>query len=70
MTVLGGKDDKETLHFEFDLSGSNVQYIVGDSLGILPINFERDVNEIIKVKYDTIILKQFFIRNFIRTYYD
>ena len=34
----GEKSEKRTHHIEFDLSGSGLDYIVGDSFGILPEN--------------------------------
>jgi len=30
--------DKETWHLEFDLAGSGIDYVVGDSFGIFPLN--------------------------------
>lgn len=49
LTTLSGPEDKETLHFEFDLGESSdaMKYIVGDSLGVLADNLARDVDDII-----------------------
>ncbi|HYY29786.1 MAG TPA: sulfite reductase subunit alpha, partial [Chthoniobacterales bacterium] len=39
--------EKETLHFEFSLAGSGLQYEVGDSMGIFPQNNPRLVEELL-----------------------
>ena len=39
--------DKETRHFEFSLKDSGLDYLPGDSLGILPINCEGVVNDLL-----------------------
>jgi sulfite reductase (NADPH) flavoprotein alpha-component len=49
ITLLQEIDDKETLHFEFDLGDSAIQYTVGDSLGVVPLNCATQVEELIAV---------------------
>jgi sulfite reductase (NADPH) flavoprotein alpha-component len=39
--------EKETLHIELDLSGTDVAYAVGDSLGVLPMNAPGLVDAVI-----------------------
>ena len=39
--------DKETRHFELSLKDSNLHYLPGDSLGVLPINCESVVNNLL-----------------------
>ncbi len=39
--------EKETWHYEFSLTGSGLQYEVGDSMGILPRNNPRLVEELL-----------------------
>lgn len=41
-------EDKETIHFEFELPEEGMQYIVGDSLGVIPINLELEVDLVLK----------------------
>lgn len=41
--------DKETRHFEFSLKDSGLDYLPGDSLGILPTNCEEVVNDLLSV---------------------
>jgi sulfite reductase alpha subunit-like flavoprotein len=48
LTVVEADDDKETLHFELDLGESGLKYIVGDSLGVLPLNCPNEVNDVIQ----------------------
>jgi sulfite reductase (NADPH) flavoprotein alpha-component len=48
LTVLDGAEDKETIHFELDLEESGLEYIVGDSLGVLPVNRPEDVDRVLK----------------------
>lgn len=43
----GTKSEKRTHHVEFDLSGSGLDYVVGDSLGIYPENHTGLVDAII-----------------------
>jgi sulfite reductase (NADPH) flavoprotein alpha-component len=40
--------EKETRHYEFSLTGSGFQYEVGDSMGILPQNNPRHVEELLQ----------------------
>jgi sulfite reductase (NADPH) flavoprotein alpha-component len=44
--TLGGSE-KETLHYEFSLAGSSLQYEVGDSMGIFPQNNPQLVQELL-----------------------
>ena len=39
--------DKETLHTEFNLEGSELEYISGDALGIYPLNNPPEVETLI-----------------------
>lgn len=41
-------DDKETIHCEFDIAGSGLNWISGDALGIYPQNNPHQVEEIMK----------------------
>ena len=36
--ITGEGSPKETIHIEFDLTGSGLEYVVGDALGVLPCN--------------------------------
>lgn len=46
--VLNGTgSEKETLHLEFSLEGSGLQYLPGDSLGIKPVNCPEVVDSLI-----------------------
>jgi sulfite reductase (NADPH) flavoprotein alpha-component len=48
-TLLNRKgSEKETWHVEFDLTGSGVEYAVGDSFGIMPVNDPGLVDAIVK----------------------
>jgi sulfite reductase (NADPH) flavoprotein alpha-component len=42
-----GASEKETWHIEFDLAGANLDYAVGDSFGIFPLNDPGLVSDII-----------------------
>lgn len=46
--IVGRHSTKETRHVELDLSGSGLDYEPGDSLGILPVNDARVVQELIE----------------------
>lgn len=52
-TVLGVKkltgegSPKETIHIEFDLTGSGLEYVTGDALGVLPTNDPQLVDDLI-----------------------
>ena len=39
--------DKETIHAEFDLTGSEITYACGDALGIYPMNNPQEVDDLI-----------------------
>ena len=47
-TLCGQGSDKDTRHFEIDLTGSGLSYEVGDSMTIWPTNDHILVDEIIK----------------------
>ena len=38
LCVLDGPDDKDTVRLEFDISGSGLEYLPGDALGVFPTN--------------------------------
>jgi sulfite reductase (NADPH) flavoprotein alpha-component len=42
-----GASEKETWHIEFDLTGANLDYMVGDSFGIFPANDPALVSDVI-----------------------
>lgn len=42
--------EKETQHLEIDISGSNIQYSVGDSIAVLPLNDPEIVKEILNTQ--------------------
>jgi sulfite reductase (NADPH) flavoprotein alpha-component len=44
---LESADDKETIHFDFDVSGADLKYEPGDALGIYPINNASMVDELL-----------------------
>jgi sulfite reductase (NADPH) flavoprotein alpha-component len=46
--IVGRHSTKETRHVELDLSGSNLTYQPGDSLGIMPANDARVVEELLE----------------------
>ena len=46
-SLTGSGSGKETLHFEVSLSGSDLSYEVGDSLGIFPANDAAGVNAVL-----------------------
>lgn len=41
--------EKETRHFCVDLTGSGIEYSVGDSIGIYPVNDQATVDELIRM---------------------
>jgi sulfite reductase (NADPH) flavoprotein alpha-component len=45
--LLNAGSDKETRHFELSLAGSGLSYEPGDSLGVIPQNCPRVVNELL-----------------------
>lgn len=75
--MLNGEGSaKETIHLEFDLAGSGLQYQAGDALAVVPHNAEDVVNEIIAThKLDPeatvqIKEKQFTLREALTTQLD
>lgn len=48
LNLNGRGSDRETRHIEISLEGSNLQYEPGDSLGIIPENHPRLVQELIE----------------------
>jgi sulfite reductase (NADPH) flavoprotein alpha-component len=44
LTSLDVKDDKETIHIEVDVSGSDLAYTAGDAIGIIPVNNPPEVD--------------------------
>lgn len=47
LTVMNTPLDKETLHAEFDLTGSELTYTSGDALGIYPLNNPPEVDALL-----------------------
>lgn len=45
--------DKETIHTEFDLSGSDLQFTSGDALGIYPLNNPPEVDQLISAMHSS-----------------
>lgn len=43
LTKMQSKDDKETFHFELDLTGSDLTYVPGDALGVYAHNAPENV---------------------------
>lgn len=43
----GARAEKETHHVELSLEGSGMEYVVGDALGVCPVNPEEQVDEIL-----------------------
>ena len=43
----GARAEKETHHVELSLKGSGMEYVVGDALGVCPVNPEEQVDEIL-----------------------
>ncbi len=39
---------KETMHYEFDLSGSGIEFHVGDCLGVHPVNRQVDIAAVVQ----------------------
>lgn len=44
---MESSSDKETIHAEFDLTGSGIMYTCGDALGIYPLNHSQEVDNLI-----------------------
>ena len=40
--------DKETRHFELSLKDSGLEYLPGDSLGVLPVNCSKVVDDLLR----------------------
>jgi NADPH-ferrihemoprotein reductase len=40
--------ERNCLHVEFDLSGTNMRYVAGDHLGIYPVNDQVEVEKLAK----------------------
>lgn len=53
LTLTESPLDKETIHAEFDLSGSDMTYNCGDALGIYPLNNPPEVNSLIDALHVT-----------------
>lgn len=53
LTNMASKDDKETLHTEFNLQGSELEYTSGDALGIYPLNNPPEVDGLINALHST-----------------
>lgn len=53
LTQMDSSSDKETLHTEFDLTGSELQFTSGDALGIYPQNNPPEVDTLIKALHST-----------------
>ncbi len=53
MTVQDGTSDKETIHAEFDLNGSELMYTAGDALGVYPLNNPPEVEAVISALHCT-----------------
>ena len=43
LTVVKSPNDRETVHIDFDLTGSNLEYSAGDALGVWPKNNPPEV---------------------------
>ncbi len=50
---MSSSSDKETLHTEFNLQGSELQYTSGDALGIYPLNNPPEVDTLINALHST-----------------
>lgn len=46
LTVSSTADDRETVHLEFDISESGLNYTCGDAIGVYPLNNPSDVSDI------------------------
>ena len=45
---MDSPNDKETLHTEFDLTGSELSFTSGDALGIYPLNNPPEVDSLLE----------------------
>ena len=50
---MDSSNDKETLHTEFNLKGSELEYTSGDALGIYPLNNPPEVENLINALHST-----------------
>ena len=50
---MDSHSDKETIHAEFDLTGSDLTYTSGDALGIYPLNNPPEVEDVISALHCT-----------------
>ncbi|KAL3856423.1 hypothetical protein ACJMK2_011185 [Sinanodonta woodiana] len=48
LTLCQGPGDKETIHCEFDITGSDLTWTSGDAVGIHPQNNESEVDRLLK----------------------
>ena len=53
LTEMDSLADKETIHAEFDLTGSDIMYVCGDALGIYPLNNPPEVDSLIDALHTT-----------------
>ncbi|XP_053375393.1 NADPH oxidoreductase A-like [Mercenaria mercenaria] len=51
LTVCGHENDKETIHCEFDITGSDLTWTSGDALGIYPQNNPPEIDYLIKAMH-------------------
>jgi sulfite reductase (NADPH) flavoprotein alpha-component len=47
LTVVESPNDRETVHIDFDLTGSNLDYSAGDALGVWPKNNPSEVRSLL-----------------------
>ena len=53
LTAMDTDSDKETIHTEFDLTGSDLQFTSGDALGIYPLNNLPEVDQLISAMHSS-----------------
>ena len=41
--------NKETMHYEIDISGSDISYNAGDCFGFMPVNNDNVISEILRL---------------------
>lgn len=51
LTAMDTDSDKETIHTEFDLTGSDLQFTSGDALGIYPLNNPPEVDQLLSAMH-------------------
>lgn len=49
LTKIGQKDDKEIIHVDIDISGSDITYTEGDAIGIIPYNNPTEVKLLLNI---------------------